>query len=560
MPSPLGFLGSRSYAAEIPFLNFPTRDSTAMATAAQTQQLYITYFGRPADPAGLAYWTTGEAGGAPLTLIADSFATTPEFKAKLVGKTTSQVVADYYQSIFGRVADAAGLAYWVGLVDNGIVSIQQVGLNIGLGASSAADIAARDSKITAAQNFTTEVALSTEAIIAYSGTTGLQSGINFLLPVLTTATIPTAAATTEAIAQLVASNPGGGGQTLNLSIFRDIFTNSQGVRLQGSTVIEQTPFRFSSTDQTVRAELGTVQGNDTLVDPSTLDNDTASFIAGTATTIDNFDQGTFTNIENFNFILGSGANGTAAGAFNFNGTVTGAKTLSVTGVAAGLQTFDTNNAQSISTFDASGVTGDGTNLNGVSINAFGTADFTFKGSVINDSFYGDAGKDSISGGAGDDTLWGRGGNDTIIGGTGADVLQGQAGGDRFVYNGLADGLDVITDFNTGPDVLAIASAGFAGAAAAGTAAAVIDGSAALVTPASGKNIIVGTQLNLNTNAATASANRFFIQTDAAGAVTAATGTLIYDADGNFTTSFDQTQIASGLGNFATLANGNFAFI
>ena len=55
---------------------------------------------------------------------------------------------------------------------------------------------------------------------------------------------------------------------------------------------------------------------------------------------------------------------------------------------------------------------------------------------------------TIAGGAGADTLITGSGDDTLTGGTGADSLTGGAGNDVFTYS-PGDGLDTITDFNTG---------------------------------------------------------------------------------------------------------------
>ena len=65
-----------------------------------------------------------------------------------------------------------------------------------------------------------------------------------------------------------------------------------------------------------------------------------------------------------------------------------------------------------------------------------------------DSLAGGAGDDIILGDAGDDTIDGGSGNDFIEGGLGNDLLTGGAGNDYFTYT-PGDGLDTITDFNSG---------------------------------------------------------------------------------------------------------------
>lgn len=75
------------------------------------------------------------------------------------------------------------------------------------------------------------------------------------------------------------------------------------------------------------------------------------------------------------------------------------------------------------------------------------------GNARNNSLYGAAGVDTLDGGAGDDYLRGYQGDDILTGGTGAD---------RFVLERTfaANGLDRITDFETGVDVLDFSLVGF----------------------------------------------------------------------------------------------------
>jgi Ca2+-binding RTX toxin-like protein len=74
-----------------------------------------------------------------------------------------------------------------------------------------------------------------------------------------------------------------------------------------------------------------------------------------------------------------------------------------------------------------------------------------------DWLFGNSGDDVLNGDAGDDTIFGSVGNDVIRGGPGNDTLSGGMGADRFVFDSVGDGVDVITDFGTG-DVLAIGNA------------------------------------------------------------------------------------------------------
>ena len=62
---------------------------------------------------------------------------------------------------------------------------------------------------------------------------------------------------------------------------------------------------------------------------------------------------------------------------------------------------------------------------------------------------GDFGDDTLVGKDGFfDTLYGGNGNDVLAGGVGKDILTGGTGADRFVFNSVGDGVDIITDFNS----------------------------------------------------------------------------------------------------------------
>jgi Ca2+-binding RTX toxin-like protein len=75
----------------------------------------------------------------------------------------------------------------------------------------------------------------------------------------------------------------------------------------------------------------------------------------------------------------------------------------------------------------------------------------------NDQLFGGPDHDRLDGGAHDDRLSGEAGDDVLKGGAGNDTLSGGAGADRFVFDGVGEGVDVITDFDDG-DVLAIGDA------------------------------------------------------------------------------------------------------
>nr|MCM0590428.1 calcium-binding protein [Gloeotrichia echinulata DEX184] len=85
------------------------------------------------------------------------------------------------------------------------------------------------------------------------------------------------------------------------------------------------------------------------------------------------------------------------------------------------------------------------------ISAFDGDDNLF-GSADNDILFGESGNDFLDGGDGDDNLFGGNGDDTLNGGTGAD---------KFVFNSLFEGFDIITDFNfVENDKIQVSQSGF----------------------------------------------------------------------------------------------------
>ncbi len=92
----------------------------------------------------------------------------------------------------------------------------------------------------------------------------------------------------------------------------------------------------------------------------------------------------------------------------------------------------------------------------------GLGDDTVFGREGDDRLWGSRGLDSLFGGEGNDRLIGGGeadvleggdGNDQIVGAAGRDTLTGGAGADRFVFSYAEDNFDLITDFETGVDLV-----------------------------------------------------------------------------------------------------------
>src|SRR5476649_1580720 len=161
---------------------------------AQVQQLYVAYFGRPADPIGLQYWATQiDAANGSIAAVQAGFSASAESQALFGNKSTIDKVTAIYQNAFGRAPEPAGLAYWVAQLDSGKVTQAQASWTIQQSAGPG-DAAAVQNKLTAAQAFTANVDTTAE-IQGYQGANAAASARAFLATV--TADNATATARSE---------------------------------------------------------------------------------------------------------------------------------------------------------------------------------------------------------------------------------------------------------------------------------------------------------------------------------------------------------------------------
>jgi Ca2+-binding RTX toxin-like protein len=136
------------------------------------------------------------------------------------------------------------------------------------------------------------------------------------------------------------------------------------------------------------------------------------------------------------------------------------------------------------------------------------------GNELDNGIRGNFGKNALFGQAGNDWINGLDGDDTLVGGLGNDALTGGYGADRFMRMYSTTGIDTITDFQVGEDLLCFSARGFGGE---------------LV----GQALLDQSQFALGA-AATSSSDRFIYDNT--------TGALFFDVDG--TGISEQVQIAT----------------
>lgn len=156
-------------------------------STAQVQQAYVTFFNRPADAAGLAYW---QGYGGSVANLYQTFAQQQEYTAQYAGLSNSAIIDKVYQNLFGHVADTAGGAYWAGQMSKGLLQIGTIANAVSYGAQGS-DAATLASKVSAATGFTSSLNASTAALYASSAST-VAAVQNWLSGIGTSATDSTA--------------------------------------------------------------------------------------------------------------------------------------------------------------------------------------------------------------------------------------------------------------------------------------------------------------------------------------------------------------------------------
>ncbi len=144
---------------------------------ATIQGIYIALFGRPADPAGLAFFNEATNNGADLTAIGD-LASTDEYQSRFTGMSNEEIVNSIYQSLFGRDGEQAGIDFFVAGLEDGTFNINNIAIAI-LDGAQGDDLATVNAKIAAANIFTANLDQQVE-IDAYAGADAAQIGRDFI--------------------------------------------------------------------------------------------------------------------------------------------------------------------------------------------------------------------------------------------------------------------------------------------------------------------------------------------------------------------------------------------
>ena len=460
-------------------------------TIADVQKAYVAFYQRPADPAGLAYWSQQlEAAKGNLQQMIDPLANSPEaarlyFPSSTAGQslyslvnatTISDVVTQIYQNLLGRAPDAAGLQYYVDGFKAATFTPGTIALAVINGVQNS-DLSTMNAKLAVAQTFSeavdgraaTDAQFGTGTLAAtYAGDPDALAARGYLQTQTSTAQ-DTAANVAKFVRHFIAeaTDPivtkaaiaGGPGNELSTGTPNDdLFLSSPGndtiVGLAGNDHV----FTYNlATDGSDEINLGT--GNDSI---QVLSPGASQIRLSFANSYNNVASGT-----------GVGSAADAAVDATSNTIKIQAEDGTTDALIGNIGYVDdegiTLYAGPGTTFDVrSSTTSEGDQFK---VAVVGTSDaelldyasqlqnyFVVAG-LGNDTINGGSGNDYLIGHGGDDLLVGNAGNDTLVGSGGNDTLLGGAGNDRVFWNGLSTrGFDEV-NLGAGNDRIDVNSVG-----------------------------------------------------------------------------------------------------
>ncbi len=118
--------------------------------------MYVAYYGRPADPAGLEFWCDKFDETDDLDQALEAFGESDEYEDGFGGLTDEALIDNLYQQMFNHDADEYGLAFYLERLESGEATLASIAKQIADGAVDS-DRDALDNKVEVSNTFTDEV-------------------------------------------------------------------------------------------------------------------------------------------------------------------------------------------------------------------------------------------------------------------------------------------------------------------------------------------------------------------------------------------------------------------
>lgn len=133
------FVSSWLAAALLLFASTPIIAQINGPYARQVQQMYVAYYGRPGDVAGVEYWASRleSVGGNWIDDLINAFGDSDEYRSRFGGLLDETLIDNLFFQMFGRTSDPAGRSFYIDLLNG----TNQTGNNPTLRRSSLAAIA-----------------------------------------------------------------------------------------------------------------------------------------------------------------------------------------------------------------------------------------------------------------------------------------------------------------------------------------------------------------------------------------------------------------------------------
>jgi hypothetical protein len=127
----------------------------------QVQKMYISYYGRPGDQAGIDYWADQLESTGDLANIIDAFGNSDEYDDRFGSLSNTELVNNIFNQLLDRDADAEGLAFYRDGLDAEEFTLASIALNIANGIpEGTSDALTYANKLAVAVAFTEAIAES----------------------------------------------------------------------------------------------------------------------------------------------------------------------------------------------------------------------------------------------------------------------------------------------------------------------------------------------------------------------------------------------------------------